>query len=165
MARIIVLIALFFILQGCSTKYQEVGFKGGYSEMQLDENIFKVSFKGNGYTKREKVADFTLLRSAELTLDNGYSYFSVIDANSYSTNSTYTTPATSSSTGSVYVSDNKIYGHSTTITTKGQTYNISKPRSTNTIVCFKEKHTSGFSYNAKFVLKSIREKYSIKDKK
>ena len=150
MKRIIPII-LILALQGCATTYQKSGFSGGYSETQLDENVFTVSFRGNEYTGRERVADFTLLRSAELTLENGYKYFAVIDANSYTSNSTYTTPATSYTTGA------------TTTTYGGQTYNISKPSSSNTIVCFKEKPDSVFTYNAEFIYKNIRQKYDIKN--
>jgi len=67
MKKLIAIVILAFILQGCATSYQKTSFTGGYSETQLDENVFNVSFKGNGYTSRERVADFTLLRSAELT--------------------------------------------------------------------------------------------------
>ena len=154
---------LAIILQGCATSYQKNSFTGGYSETQLDKNVFNVSFRGNGYTGRERVADFTLLRSAELTLENGFQYFAIIDANSYTSNSTYTTPTTSQTTGSAYGSGNYAYGSATTTTTGGQTYNISKPSSSNTIVCFKKKPETVFTYNAKFIYKNIRKKYGITD--
>lgn len=158
---LITLIAIF--LQGCATAYQESGISGGYSETQLDENVFNVSFRGNGYTGSDRVADFTLLRSAELALENGYRYFAIIDANSYTSHSTYTTPTTSYTTGSAYGYGNYAYGSATTRTTGGQTYNFSKPSSSNTIVCFKEKPESVFTYNAEFIYKNIRQKYGIKD--
>src|SRR5258708_35613196 len=37
----------------CATGYHAHGLSGGFSETQLDENVFQVSFKGNGYTSRE----------------------------------------------------------------------------------------------------------------
>ncbi len=156
---IIVLVLIF--LQGCETSYQSSGFAGGYSETQLDTNVFKVTFRGNGYTGRERASDFSLLRCAELALQNGYKYFVVIDANSYTSNSTYTTPSTSNTTANVYGTGNYAYGNATTTTYGGQTYNISKPSSSNTIVCFIEKPTNGFSYNAEFIYKNITQKYGI----
>lgn len=157
---ILISLAVFF-LQGCATSYQSDGFSGGYSESQLDENVFRVSFRGNGYTRRDRVADFTLLRSAELAIQNGYNYFVVIDANSYTSTSTHTTPTRTNTTASAYGTGNYAYGNATSITTGGQTYNISKPSSSNTIVCFKEKPSMGFSYNANFIHKSLTEKYDI----
>ena len=50
-------------MQSCATTYQSEGLTGGFSETQLDENIFRVTFYGNGYTGKERVTDFALLRS------------------------------------------------------------------------------------------------------
>ena len=151
------------LLCGCATSYQGDAFTGGYSETQFDENIFNVSFRGNAMTRRDRVADFTLLRCAELTLENGFSYFAVVESNSYTDTSTHTTPTTTNTTGNAYSSGNMIHGNATSTTTGGQTYNTTKPSQTNTIVCFKEKPISTFSYNAKFIYKSISEKYGINE--
>ena len=45
-------------------------------------------------------------------------YFVIIDANSYTSNSTYTTPTRSHTTGNAYVSGNSVYGSATTTTTE-----------------------------------------------
>ncbi len=156
---LIILVVVF--LQGCATAYQSRGMTGGYSETQLDVNVFKVAFRGNGFTGRERVADFTLLRSAQLALQNGYKYFVIINANSYTSNSTFTTPTTSNTTANVYGTGNYAYGNATTTTYGGQTYNVSKPSSTNTIACYKEKPKFGFSYNAELIYKNITKKYGI----
>ena len=67
------------LLFGCATTYQSDGATGGYSETQLDENVFVVHFSGNGFTKKARAADFALLRSSELTLEHGYKYFVIIE--------------------------------------------------------------------------------------
>jgi hypothetical protein len=138
MKQLAIIILFAALLQGCATSYIANGFSGGYSETQLDENVFKVTFRGNGYTRRERAADFTLLRSAELTLEHGYQYFMLVNANSSTSQSSYTTPTVSNTTASVYGSGNYAYGNASTTTYGGQTYNISKPSSSNTIVCFKK---------------------------
>jgi hypothetical protein len=159
MKRIMLLFTI--ILQGCSTAYQSEGLSGGYSETRLDENVFKVAFNGNGYTDREKAADFTLLRCAELTLQNGYKYFVIIDAESYVSNSTYTAPTTTNTTANVYGTGNYAYGNAQSTTYGGQTYNISKPSSSNVIYMLHEKPESTFAYSADFIYTSIAEKYEI----
>lgn len=161
MKKISILFLIAALLQGCATAYQSSGFSGGYSETQLDENVFRVTFRGNAYTSREKAYEFTLLRSAELALQNGYKYFVIINANNYTSDSTYTTPTVSTTTANVYGSNNYAYGSARTTTYGGQTYSVSKPSTSNTIVCFKEKPTNNFSYNAKFIFKSITSKYRI----
>ncbi|AMG02616.2 TPA: hypothetical protein RUZ63_003503 [Vibrio cholerae] len=151
-----------FFLNGCATAYQSESFTGGYSETQLDENVFVVNFEGNGYTSKKRAAAFTMLRSAELTLNNGYSFFAIIDSNSYTSTGTYTTPTTANTTTNMTNFGNFSTGTATTTFTGGQTYRISKPSNTNTIVMFKERPTDIFTYNAEFVSKSLKSEYSIK---
>ena len=52
-------------------RLQSQGMSGGFSETQLDTNVYTVRFSGNGYTSPSKAADFALLRSAEITLMRG----------------------------------------------------------------------------------------------
>lgn len=156
------MVFVFLAVSGCATKYQPTGFTGGFNETQLGENIFQVTFNGNGYTGRERATDFALLRSAEVTLLNGFRFFIVAGSDKDSSISAYTTPSTSTTTGSAYRSGNNVYGTARTNTTGGQTYIVSKPGVSNTIVCFKDKpDTGGLVYDAEFVRKSLKAKYSI----
>jgi len=158
-----VLILFAALVSGCATSYQKQSFTGGYSEVRLGENIFQVSFRGNAYTSRERASDFSLLRSAEVAIENGYRYFIIIESEKYSKVGAYTTPSTSYTTGSAYSYGNYAYGSATTTTYGGQTYLISKPRSNNTILCFKEKpDINALIFDAEFVIKSMRENYGIK---
>ena len=50
--------------------------RGGYSEIQLDEEIHQVRYEGA--TSPAQNQDFALLRAAELTLERGYGNFIVI---------------------------------------------------------------------------------------
>ena len=79
--RTFVLIALVAGLAACvtPTPYQPAPPDGfGYSEVRLDQNKFRVTFRGNSLTKRETVEDYLLYRAAELTLQNGFSHFLVV---------------------------------------------------------------------------------------
>ncbi len=157
--KVLIATILVLLVAGCSTSYQKKSFTGGYSETQLGENTFQVYFSGNGYTSREKTTDFTLMRSAELTLENGFEYFIIVDSAQSSNLSSYTTPTRSHTSGHVGP-----YGNfdARTTTYGGQTYLIKKPQTTNTIVCFKEKpDISGIIYDAKFIFNSISQKYGI----
>jgi len=150
-----------FLFIGC-TSYQPTGLTGGYSEIQLGENIFQVSFRGNGYTSSERAADFCLLRCAELALEKGYNYFAIVESEKTSKTSTYTTPTNSSTSINVYPSGSHIYGNSQTKTTGGETYTVSKPRSTNIIICFKDKNeVDGIVYEVGYIIPSIKQKYNI----
>jgi hypothetical protein len=52
---------------------------GGYSERQLEANRWQVSFAGNSLTDRRTVETYLLFRAAELTQQNGYDWFSIVD--------------------------------------------------------------------------------------
>jgi hypothetical protein len=68
------------LLTNCATSYQPLSFTGGYSDQRLDSNTAQVSFRGNGYTAPETVHSYLLRRCAEVTLQNGYNYFVLVDA-------------------------------------------------------------------------------------
>ena len=159
----IILSVCILIFFGCATSYQPVGFTGGYEETRLDENVFSVFFRGNGYTSRQRAVDFALLRSAELAITHGYEYFVILESNSYLSTSTYTTPTQTRTTGEVGFYGNSAYGTSRTTAFGGQTYYIRKPRVSLMIMCFKEKpDIEATVFNARFLSDSINGKYDIK---
>lgn len=153
-----VVMLLLVVLTACASPYQREGFGGGYSETQLSENVFKVSFRGNGYTGGDRAADMALLRSAEVTLEHGFKYFAVVDEQSSSSYGTYTAPTTTNASVTGY--GNSAYGTATTY--GGQTFLIAKPRSTNLIACFNQKPEGFFVFEAEFVAKSLRDKFGVK---
>lgn len=160
--KILVTCVLAIFLCACATAYQAKGLSGGFTETQLDTNVFKVSFQGNGYTKAEKAEDLALLRSAEITLNNGFSHFLIVDNKYRELVGSYTTPTQSYTTANATAYGNSAYGTARTTTTGGQTFHISKPSSTNTIMCFKERpDTQGIVYNAQFICNSLGEKYKV----
>jgi hypothetical protein len=146
------------VLTSCASPYQREGFGGGYSDAQLSENVFRVGFRGNGYTSADRASDFALIRAAELTLENGFNYFVVVNENNSVHASSYTTPTTTNS--SAYVSGNYVYGNSTTY--GGQTFTSYKPRNSVTIACFKNKPEQ-FSFDAGYLIHSLKTKYGLED--
>lgn len=52
----------------------------GYEEKQLSDGIYQVRATGNRATDRGRVNDIVLRRAAELTLENGYPYFLVVNS-------------------------------------------------------------------------------------
>lgn len=71
---------LSLLLAGCMTAYQPRGMTGGYEEQKLDEDMYRVSFYGNGNTPRAAVLKYFLYRCAELTLERGFQYFELYAA-------------------------------------------------------------------------------------
>lgn len=79
--RLVLLLAV--TLGGCAlasaTGYRPVGPGGGYTELQLAPDMFRIAFQGNAYTSQERVADMALLRAADLALAHGAHYFVVLN--------------------------------------------------------------------------------------
>lgn len=76
--KALVLIILLCSVVGCSTPYQQKDFFGGFSETQLDTNVWRIRFNGNAFTSQDRVRDLSLMRACELALSTGYSYVAVI---------------------------------------------------------------------------------------
>src|SRR5689334_19743207 len=53
--------------------------RAGYSETQIDANRIRVSFTGEAGTDRESVESNLLYRAAEVTMQRGYDWFTVIN--------------------------------------------------------------------------------------
>ncbi len=72
------------ILTACATAtpYQPAVNKNltnGFSETKIEKDRVKVTFDGNSLTDRETVETYLLYRAAELTKQNGYDHFIVVD--------------------------------------------------------------------------------------
>ena len=79
---------LFFILIiflfGCAspTPFQKANRWGrGYTDQKLDNNKYRISFKGNRLTERETVEAYLLYRAAEICLKDGFSFFTFTSFN------------------------------------------------------------------------------------
>ncbi|MES2255843.1 MAG: hypothetical protein V4559_12485 [Pseudomonadota bacterium] len=67
------------VLAGCATPApyapRAPGQATGYTDRQLSDNRWRVTFTGNSVTPRETVENSLLLRAAEVTLASGHSHF------------------------------------------------------------------------------------------
>ncbi|WP_298671381.1 hypothetical protein [uncultured Sphingomonas sp.] len=86
------------VVSGCATEttYRPATGKGfyrtGYSDQQIESNRWLVTFAGNTVTDRDTVERYLLYRAAELTLQNGYDYFVMVDRTTDRQAQTYATP-------------------------------------------------------------------------
>jgi hypothetical protein len=85
--RIVLAAALASALLGAcatATPYQPLGARGtgasgGFSDVRLASNRYRVTFAGNSMTSRERVETYLLYRAAELTVQRGYTGFTIVD--------------------------------------------------------------------------------------
>lgn len=71
------------LLAGCatSTPYQPASSPGafdGFSQTMIENNRARITFGGNSLTSRETVENSLLYRSAEMSLERGFDYFTLI---------------------------------------------------------------------------------------
>ena len=81
------MVAISILQIACATSYQPKSLTGGYEDYQLQNNLFEVSFEGNGYTSESRARNFALYRAAEVSLENGYRYFEVLSSSRGNRNS------------------------------------------------------------------------------
>jgi hypothetical protein len=81
MKRLVLILAGASLLAGCATPtpYQAAGAsQRGFVESRIEADRFRVSFSGNSRTDRETVETYFLYRAAELTLEQGFDHFIVV---------------------------------------------------------------------------------------
>jgi hypothetical protein len=156
-----------FCLCSCATPYRPVASGTGFTDKQLQDDLFQVSFQGNGQTSSQQVQDFALLRAAELTLQHGFSYFAVEDITNTSSARPYTarqqfhvdyppniglpppTPGGYEPYGTGYIveyEEPRIYF---------------RPGTSLQVKCFRTKPDKPFTYDAAVLLLSLKQKYKL----
>jgi hypothetical protein len=113
MPRIIIIGIVLLNAAGCATPYQQHGFRGGYSDARIGQDTVLVSFKGNGYTSKERVQLYLLYRCAEVTRQHGYDYFVVANGSTEAAASEFSS-YTATTTASVYGTGNAAFGSART---------------------------------------------------
>jgi hypothetical protein len=89
--------AAFLALAACatSTPYGPASESNpyGFSDQRIEDNRYRIVFRGNSSTTRETVETFLLYRAAELTVQNGFDYFIVSEQDTETSKRYSTTPS------------------------------------------------------------------------
>ena len=86
---LISLVSVIGFFSGCGTPY---GTMGGFSEMQLAPDIYRVSFSPYGYIPWDLAYQAGLLHCAALAIQNGYRYFGVLTIENYGSGNSFSLP-------------------------------------------------------------------------
>ena len=119
MKNIFVIISICFFA-GCATQYKADGLTGGYSQIQINEKTWQVTFRGNGYTSKNRAQKFAMRRAAEITLEQDFTHFIITQSSSQI--STMETAGSSTTTGSI--DPNSGYFSSNTTNYGGMTFSF-----------------------------------------
>lgn len=139
------------ILAGCATAYQPSGATGGFEEMRIDAETYRIRASGNALVSLSRMNDYVLLRASEIALQQGYSHFRILTSSGRYDTLTTTTP------GSV---DTNTYKGKTYATYTPPTASTTQfPRSEAIVRLMKGKPKEGVSYEARSVYDSLAPKY------
>lgn len=94
MLRLIFAAAMTLFMAACatSTPYGPATGKNpyGFTDQRIEDNRYRIVFRGNSSTTREAVETFLLFRAAELTVQSGFDYF-IVSEQDTEANKRYTT--------------------------------------------------------------------------
>ncbi len=152
-----ILLATVVLLGSCATPYQKESWSGGYSDFQLNEKVFKISYRGNGTIGSTTVYQYFLRRCAEVTIENGYLYFIIENEQNQTSHSQIQIgQGTAHTNATVSQFGNSSYAYQgTTSYTPPQTMDVPKHSREGTIVVFKEGEQPYNAINAKHILKKL----------
>jgi hypothetical protein len=134
---------------------------GGFSERQLSDSTFRVSFQGNGFTRDERASDFLLLRCAELTLGHGGKFFRLVGMSDTSQNGAVAMPQIATTTATAQTSGNMTYVQGQTTTSPGFVMPVHFPHQT-AIIQILPAAQATTDIDATLVAQSIRSEYGIR---
>lgn len=84
-------------LAGCetATPFQPLqrgtAISGGYSDQQIEDNRFQITFEGNSATPRATVETYLLYRAAQVTVEHGFDWFEMVSRSTDADVSTWVT--------------------------------------------------------------------------
>lgn len=78
--RFITMTSLLSLFSSCATEYKKMGKYGGYEDKKLDVGLYEVTYQGNTKISDEKIHHYFLRRSAEVTKENQFQYFKILDS-------------------------------------------------------------------------------------
>ena len=146
------------LLSGCASQpelYQKHGEEGhGYFDVELQENLYKISFESLNFSAAHTVSDLALLRAAELTDLKGFSHFYILDRKD--------NVATLKQT--LQPEEITIEGHEREVdgmVRYGDDFFIEKPTTIIYVRMYKEYNGDPDMYDAKFLLGSMKRAYDI----
>jgi len=79
---------------------------GGFSDVRLEPDRYRVSFAGNSLTSRERVERSLLYRAAEITVQQGYDWFEAADRRTEARSQTVADPDPFMRPGFMWSGDN-----------------------------------------------------------
>lgn len=147
------------LLSGCATSYAPKSFwnDGGFSETEIQPNLWQVRFSGNEFSTAEQTSDFAMLRASEICLGRNMKFIAFGDIATNIIDSGYVPGSTYTTTNASISDSGRISGTSQSFTTMG--VQLYSPETGLTMTCL-DQNLDG-AWDGEFLAKSLKTKYKI----
>lgn len=136
---------------------------GGFEEVELERGYYRITFKGNDATSKERASDFALLRASELMKNNQCNAFKVVRASDEVRTGGLLLPQTQTTNVSLSSFGNTTTGNSTSTRYGGGVATLYFPKTTLEVKCVTENpDVEKGIYETDFINSSLKSKYKIK---
>ena len=161
--RTIVSLAFVFILAGCAIgrSYHNADnmWKLGYTDTQLNERVYRVSYAGYSIPQSE-CDDFAIMRASEIAKEKGYKYFRILNEKQSSQSQSFYIPGSTYTTGTVSGYGNVAQVNATSYSS-GLMGTANYPVSTVTIEMLKEKGDASDTLDAEIIWSSLAQRHDV----
>ncbi|MBA3611898.1 MAG: hypothetical protein H0W49_03085 [Nitrospirales bacterium] len=156
-------LAFVLILAGCAIgrSYHDADnmWKLGYTDTQLNESVYRVSYAGYSIPQSE-CDDFAIMRASEIAKEKGYKYFRILTEKQSAHSESFYVPGSTYTTGTV-----SGYGNFAQMNSTGHSSGImgtaNYPVSTITIEMLKEKGDILDTLDAEIIWNSLAQKHGV----
>lgn len=159
----IVFLAFLVILAGCAIgrSYHNADnmWKLGYTDTQLNESVYRVSYAGCGIPQSE-CDDFAIMRASEIVKDKGYQYFRILTEKQSAHSESFYVPGSTYTAGTVSGYGNVAQMNATSYSS-GIMGTANYPVSTITIEILKEKEDALDTLDAEIICSSLAQKHGV----
>jgi hypothetical protein len=149
LSRNLIFVAVAILFSGCiGSDYTSADnpWKLGYSEVQLNQRVFRVSYAGYGIPQ-SACDEFALMRAAQITREKGFKYFMLVNERQSSSSQIMSTPGT--------------YNASTGLYSGGSLFSANYPVSSITIKMLNDANDQRNVLDADLIWNSLKAKLTV----
>lgn len=163
MTKIISLAFVLILAAGCaigrSYHNSDNIWKLGYSDTQLNESVYRVSYAGYSIPQSE-CDDLAIMRASEITKEKGYKYFRILTEQQSSQSQSFYIPGSTYTAGTASGYGNTTRFNAASYST-GFAGTANYPVSTITIELLKEKNDASNILDADIIWVSLAKKHGV----
>jgi len=162
-SRLYLTVLCILFISGChiGSSYHEADnmWHLGYSDVQLNENVYRVSYAGYQIPQNE-CDEFALMRASEIAKDKGYRYFRILNEQQSASSQAFYMPGSTQTSGTISRYGNFAQMNATSYAS-GFMATVNYPVSTLMIELLRNRPEASDVLDAEIVWKSLANKHGV----